>query len=80
MYLLCPLPPPPSYASHGATVTSVKTGGGQQLLFLSEAANFDGASPIRGGVPLIFPKFGGGWDGVRSHNTDNLRAPHLIVT
>jgi len=49
--------------SHGATITSVKTAGDQQLLFLSEAANFDGKSPIRGGVPLIFPKFGGGWEG-----------------
>lgn len=39
--------------SHGATVTSVKTAQGQELLFVSDAANFDGSSPIRGGIPVL---------------------------
>ena len=49
--------------SHGATVTSVKTAAGQELLFVSEKSKFDGESPIRGGIPVVFPKFGGGWEG-----------------
>jgi len=49
--------------SLGATVTSIKTAAGQELLFLSENAVFDGRSPIRGGIPVIWPKFGPGWEG-----------------
>ena len=44
-------------------MTSVKTAAGQELLFVSEASTFDGAAPIRGGIPIVFPKFGGGWEG-----------------
>lgn len=43
----------------GAHVTSwcVK---GEEVMFLSKDAIFDGETPIRGGVPLIFPQFGPG--------------------
>lgn len=40
---------------HGATVTSWKSAGGQENLWLSEKAVFDGSKPVRGGVPVVFP-------------------------
>lgn len=39
---------------YGATVTSWKANG-QEQLFLSEKAHLDGSKPIRGGIPLVFP-------------------------
>ena len=39
---------------YGATVTSWKANGEEQL-FLSEKALLDGSKPIRGGIPLVFP-------------------------
>ncbi|KAJ6176648.1 hypothetical protein N7485_003562 [Penicillium canescens] len=39
---------------YGATVTSWKTNGKEQL-FVSEKAHLDGSKPIRGGIPLVFP-------------------------
>ncbi|KAJ5108027.1 hypothetical protein N7456_004702 [Penicillium angulare] len=42
---------------YGATVTSWKAHG-QEQLFLSEKAILDGSKPIRGGIPLVFPVFG----------------------
>ncbi|KAJ5095977.1 hypothetical protein NUU61_005333 [Penicillium alfredii] len=42
---------------YGATVTSWKSNG-QEQLFLSEKAHLDGSKPIRGGIPLVFPVFG----------------------
>jgi len=44
---------------HGATVTSWKLRG-QEMLFLSEKAIFNGKSAIRGGIPIVFPQFGPG--------------------
>jgi len=41
----------------GATVTSFKTAAGQELLFVSTKAIFDGKKPIRGGIPVVFPQF-----------------------
>jgi len=41
----------------GATLTSFVTARGHELLFVSPRAAFDGASPIRGGVPVCFPQF-----------------------
>ncbi|KAJ1672633.1 hypothetical protein EV182_006800, partial [Spiromyces aspiralis] len=43
----------------GATVTSWKVNGVEQL-FLSKQAKLDGSKPIRGGIPLVFPQFGPG--------------------
>jgi glucose-6-phosphate 1-epimerase len=39
---------------HGATVISWKTGG-QENLWLSDAAVLDGSKPVRGGIPICFP-------------------------
>ena len=49
--------------AHGATVTSYKDARGREYLMTSAASVFDGITPIRGGIPLIFPKFGAGWGG-----------------
>ena len=42
----------------GATVTSWRTSGGNEQLFLSEKAHLDGSKAIRGGIPVVFPVFG----------------------
>ena len=52
--------------AHGATVTSYKDAVGREYLMTSAASVFDGVKPIRGGIPLIFPKFGAGWSGPSS--------------
>ena len=44
----------------GATLISWKLDNGKEMLFQSEKAVFDGVKPIRGGIPLVFPQFGGG--------------------
>jgi hypothetical protein len=40
---------------HGATVTSWKSAGGVENLWLSEKAVLDGKKPVRGGIPVVFP-------------------------
>ena len=45
---------------HGAHVTSWVPAGGDEVLFTSRRAKFDGRAAIRGGVPVIFPQFGPG--------------------
>lgn len=42
----------------GATLCSYRTPDGQERIFCSPAAVFDGQKAIRGGVPLVFPQFG----------------------
>lgn len=42
----------------GATVCSYKTSNGNEHIFVSPGAVFDGRKAIRGGVPLVFPQFG----------------------
>jgi glucose-6-phosphate 1-epimerase len=44
---------------YGAHVTSWIPAGGSEALFLSPKAIFQPGSSIRGGVPIIFPQFGG---------------------
>ena len=44
---------------YGAHVTSWIPAGGSEVLFLSPKAIFQSSSSIRGGVPIIFPQFGG---------------------
>ena len=46
----------------GATVTSFRTGGveARDVLFFSRFAVTDGSKPLRGGIPIVFPQFGGG--------------------
>lgn len=43
----------------GGQVLSWLTPDGRERLFLSERAVFDGSAPIRGGIPICFPQFGG---------------------
>ena len=43
----------------GGQVLSWITTDGRERLFLSERAVFDGSTPIRGGIPVCFPQFGG---------------------
>jgi glucose-6-phosphate 1-epimerase len=42
---------------HGAHVVSWKPGGGEDRLYLSEMAQYDGDNAVRGGIPVIFPQF-----------------------
>lgn len=43
--------------NYGATVLSWKINGKEQL-WLSEASKLDGSRAVRGGIPLVFPRFG----------------------
>jgi glucose-6-phosphate 1-epimerase len=45
---------------HGAHVTSWKNHRGEELFFVSRESHFAPGKPIRGGIPVIFPQFGGG--------------------
>lgn len=42
---------------YGATITSWKHKG-QELLYISPLAKLDGSKAIRGGIPIVFPRFG----------------------
>lgn len=43
---------------HGGCLTSWRTPSGQDALFVSSAAVWDGVKPIRGGIPICWPQFG----------------------
>ena len=45
---------------HGAHVTSWTDRNGDELFFVSRESHFAPDRPIRGGIPVIFPQFGGG--------------------
>lgn len=45
---------------HPPTTCLLLLPSGNEVLFLSSKAQFDGTTPIRGGIPLVFPQFGGG--------------------
>jgi glucose-6-phosphate 1-epimerase len=45
---------------HGAHVTSWVPASGDEQLFLSARSAFRAGTAIRGGIPVIFPQFGGG--------------------
>lgn len=45
---------------HGAHVTSWKNSQGKELFFISRESHFAYDKPFRGGIPVIFPQFGGG--------------------
>ena len=42
----------------GATVTSWRVDGSQNIIFVSKNAKLDGTKAIRGGIPVCFPQFG----------------------
>eukprot|EP00730_Choanoeca_flexa_P019377 TRINITY_DN9460_c0_g1_i1.p1 TRINITY_DN9460_c0_g1~~TRINITY_DN9460_c0_g1_i1.p1 ORF type:complete len:342 (+),score=62.48 TRINITY_DN9460_c0_g1_i1:3-1028(+) len=50
---------------HGATLTSW-TYQGEELIFLSDKAVHNGKKALRGGIPLVFPKFGA-WEHGPNH-------------
>lgn len=45
---------------YGAHVTSWVPAGGQERMFMSQKSAFRAGAPIRGGIPVVFPQFGGG--------------------
>ena len=49
---------------HGAHITGFQKSGEPPLLFMSRLSQFAAAVPIRGGVPICFPWFGGRKDDV----------------
>lgn len=49
-----------SVTSYGAQVLSWIDPEGRERLYLSKLAHSDGGTPIRGGIPVIFPQFGTG--------------------
>jgi glucose-6-phosphate 1-epimerase len=42
---------------HGAHITGWRSAAGDELLFLSRASLFASGTPIRGGIPVVFPQF-----------------------
>jgi D-hexose-6-phosphate mutarotase len=44
---------------HGAHITQFQPRGAKPVLFMSQESQFLPSKPIRGGVPLVFPWFGG---------------------
>ncbi|MEF8981231.1 D-hexose-6-phosphate mutarotase [Thiohalorhabdus sp.] len=42
----------------GATLLSYVPRGGEEVIWVSETARYDGAKPVRGGVPVCWPWFG----------------------
>ena len=43
---------------HGAHITHFQKKGEPPLLFMSKLSRFNAGTPIRGGIPIIFPWFG----------------------
>src|ERR1700722_13664238 len=64
---------------HGAHVTSFQKKGDHPLLFLSGSSLFAADKPIRGGVPICFPWFGGR-DGDVAHGFARITPWELIKT
>ena len=58
---------------HGAHVTHFQKHGEPPLLFLSQCSRFQAGSPIRGGVPIIFPWFGKPADKQGQHGFARVR-------
>jgi len=48
---------------HGAHVWAYSPDGQEPVLWMSEKSQYVEGSPIRGGIPVVFPWFGGGPDG-----------------
>lgn len=61
----------------GATLTSWKNRG-EEILFCSEKAVFDGKKAIRGGIPVIFPNFGA-WELGPQHGFARIKQWQLKV-
>lgn len=59
---------------HGAHVTSWVPAGQDPVIWLSPNSRFDDASAIRGGVPICFPWFGAGANGLPQHGVARTSA------
>ncbi len=44
--------------THGGTLLSYQPANGEEVIWLSETAIYDGSKPVRGGVPICWPWFG----------------------
>jgi D-hexose-6-phosphate mutarotase len=64
---------------HGAHVTAYQRKYGTPLLFMSAASDFEADKPIRGGVPVIYPWFGGR-EGHPAHGTARITDWNLTET
>jgi D-hexose-6-phosphate mutarotase len=64
---------------HGAHVTQFQKTGGAPLLFMSQKSVFASGQPIRGGVPICYPWFGGR-EGAPSHGLARLVEWRLVET
>lgn len=63
---------------HGAHLTGFQKHGEEPLLFMSAASEFHEEKPIRGGVPVIFPWFGGR-EGMVAHGFARLAEWDLVA-
>ncbi len=64
---------------HGAHITHFQKKGEEPLLFVSDSSNFTPQKAIRGGVPIIFPWFGGR-EGLPAHGYARTTLWELIET
>ncbi|MEY4243096.1 MAG: hypothetical protein RLZZ245_681 [Verrucomicrobiota bacterium] len=64
---------------HGAHVTHFQKKDEAPLLFLSAASDYSNGKPIRGGVPIIFPWFGGR-EGLPAHGFARTVTWELVET
>jgi glucose-6-phosphate 1-epimerase len=64
---------------HGAHITAFQTKGEAPLLFMSAASDYAPGKPIRGGVPVIYPWFGGR-EGHPAHGTARITDWDLTET
>ena len=48
---------------HGAHLTRWNPTGTEPVIFLSSKSAFAEDKPVRGGIPVLYPWFGSGWDG-----------------
>lgn len=58
--------------THGATLLSYVPTGGEDVLWVSETAVYDGTKPVRGGVPVCWPWFG-------PHPTEPSKGAHGVA-
>jgi glucose-6-phosphate 1-epimerase len=64
---------------HGAHVTHFQINGEPPVLFMSKSSRFQQDSPIRGGIPVIFPWFGSR-EGHPAHGFARLQDWELVKT
>ena len=64
---------------HGAHVTHFQKKGEPPILFMSAASDFAAGKPIRGGVPIVFPWFGGR-EGLPAHGFARIAIWDLVET